>query len=122
VAESEKPPVISSIPPPARPRPSGAAGGPDESTWLSLLALGILLFLAGTYLGLVLAGTLPSAFGRSVYLYPVPFAFTIGGAVLAVYSYDGWNALRRDPERHRSGEVTHMPSFEVYRPPRRGRP
>lgn len=82
------------------------------------MCLGVLLFLAGVYFALGLSGTVTTPLGRSVALYPVPFALTIAGGALTVYANEAWYQHPDGPggRRRRRERLRNLPSLEVYRP------
>jgi hypothetical protein len=96
----------------------------DPNSWLALLALGVLLFLGGIYLGLGVSGKVPSAIGHAGIAVAIPFLLTVAGGALAVYAYEAWYEHGEGPggRRRRSQGLKDMPSFEVFTPPRQRGP
>ena len=99
--------------------PSRRRGPPlDASSWLLLMLLGILLFAGGVYLGLGVAGTIPSAAHGLPYGPLWPFALTIPGGALAMYAYEAWYQHPDGPggRQRRDRALRDLPSFEIHRP------
>ena len=96
----------------------------DSSTWLALLLLGILLFTAGVYLGLGISGAVPSALPHTTWAELVPFALTISGGVLGMYSYEEWyqSSGGAGGKGRRIRHLKDIPSFEVFDPKEGRRP
>lgn len=96
----------------------------DSSTWFALLLLGILLFAAGVYLGLGISGAVPSALPHTTWAEVVPFALTISGGVLGMYSYEEWyqSSGGAGGKGRRIRHLKDIPSFEIFDPKEGRRP
>ena len=95
---------------PSSPLPAG--------TWLVLVALGVLLFAGGVYLGLAVSGVVHSALPKNPFVGYVPYVLTIVGGALAMYSYEGWYQHPDGPggKQRRESALKDIPSYEVYGP------
>jgi hypothetical protein len=104
--------------------PERPASRLDAGTWGTLLALGLVLFFGGVYLGFGAAGWVPSAVRGYAFAAYLPFALTIPGGALAAYAYEEWyQARQRTSASARARALSELPSFEHFvPPPRRGAP
>ncbi|MGI0052988.1 MAG: hypothetical protein ACRECR_01845 [Thermoplasmata archaeon] len=95
--------------------------GLDAESWFALMALGIVLFVGGVYLGLAVAGAVPSALPRYGWFEALPFVLTISGGVLGSYAYEEWYQRAEGPggKGRRIRNLKDIPSFEIVPPERR---